>query len=108
MRPLLATLILLGSCKAIDQKTLAEWMSSETALMQDLEAYRKAKAKDASDITAHLAKPFTQISLDEENLLMTELLADVNADSTKTAGRKSSYASRIQAHLDLYNSLKGN
>jgi hypothetical protein len=105
--PLLIVLAI-SSCRAIDQKTLAAWTASDGDFMKDLEAYRAAQKKASDDVLAHEKKAFSQISADEENLLMTELLADVNKDPSKSQDRKTSYGNRVQAHLDLFNALKGN
>lgn len=105
---LFVTLFVLAGCNTINKAALSSWTSGDVAMMQDLQDYRTAQGKSADDIKAHAAKAFGDITSDEENLLMAELLADIKGDPKKSDNRKASYPVRIQAHLDLFNSLKGN
>ena len=95
-----------SGCKTINKDALASWTAGDAAIMQDLQDYRAAQGKPADDVKAHLAKSFGDITADEENMLVAEALADVQNDPKKSATRKSSYAVRVQAHLNLFNSLK--
>ena len=103
---LAAILVLVSSCKTINKDAMAAWTSGDQAMMQDLQDYRTAQGKPGDDLKAHLTKTFDQITPDEENSLMAELLADVKADQKKSDTRKASYQTRVQAHLNLFNSLK--
>lgn len=94
------------SCKTLNKEALASWTAGDAAIMQDLQDYRIAQGKPVDDVKAHLAKVFGAITADEENTLVAEALADIQNDPKRTATRKASYATRVQAHLDLFNSLK--
>ena len=96
----------LSSCKTLNKEALASWTAGDAAIMQDLQDYRTAQGKPVDDVKAHLAKAFGAITADEENALVAEALADIQNDPKRTATRKASYATRVQAHLDLFNSLK--
>lgn len=98
---------LLSGCKTINKDALAAWTNGDAAFMQMLEEYRAAQGKPADDIKAHIAKPFDQITAEEENALLTELLADLSADQ-KAQYRSARISPRVTAHLNLYHSLKGN
>jgi hypothetical protein len=96
------------SCKTINKDALAAWKAGDEVIMQDLQDYRTAQGKPADDVKAHLARAFGDITADEENALVAEALADVQSDPKKSAQRKASYATRVEAHLNLFNSLKAN
>lgn len=99
-------LVAMTSCKTINKDALAAWTAGDAAIMQDLQDYRAAQGKSADDVKAHLARAFADITADEENALVAEALADIQADPKRSAQRKASYATRVQAHLNLFNSLK--
>jgi antirestriction protein ArdC len=96
----------LVSCKTINRDALAAWTAGDVVIMQDLQDYRAAQGKPADDVKVHLAKAFGEITADEENALVAETLADIQADPKRSAQRKASYATRVSAHLNLFNSLK--
>lgn len=98
----------ISGCKTINKDALAAWTSGDVSMMQDLQDYRMAQGKPVDDVKAHLARAFGDVTADEENLLMTELLADIASDPKKSSNRKASYPLRVQDHLKLFNSLKGN
>lgn len=96
-----------GSCRTINREALAAWTSSDAELVADLGVYRAVAGKPVVDLSEHLARPFADVSKNEEAGLMAELLAFALSDPAKSSLRKDSYATRIQAHLNLFNSLKG-
>jgi len=100
-------LLALTACSVVNQKALDAWMSSDKDMMADLDEYRKAAGKDTKDIDAHVTKTIDQITAEEESLLMTELLADIKNDPKRSARRKASYPVKIDAHMNLFNSMKG-
>lgn len=95
------------SCRTVNREALAAWVAADGELVADLGAYRTAAGKSVEDLQAHLARPFGEVSKNEEAGIMAELLAYAVSDPAKSSRRKDSYATRIQAHLNLFNSLKG-
>lgn len=111
---LLIGFLLLGAgCRALDAKVVKNWQDREAVLMQQLGGYLdqdKTKTPDAvaaekTKIVAHLLqvqKDLTKVSLDDENSLMTELLAYVSGDPKRDADSKQAKSDSIQAHLRLF------
>jgi len=116
---IVAVLGVLGGCKALDAKFLKDFQDRDAKLMTQLGAYLDSDVKagkktadqvagEKAGIAAHLVaiqRDLTSVPAGEEEALMAELLAYVQADPRRDQASKDDKADSVQAHLRLFHDL---